>query len=225
MDGVFDHFSKNVGGYDTVADAVVMRNDELHRCLVDSIPFDTGGGLRILDLGCGTGHGMRIALERFPSACVVGIDFSRRMIEKSGANLSAFRGRFELREADFNEVDFGMEYDAIISAAAIHNSTHEQKRALFGKIFGSLACGGVFINGDFVAGETPEIDGQYQETYRKYLEKHLSGSELKAWTRHAFGQDQPMPLSEQFAALKEAGFRDTNLVWQFANEAVYVARK
>lgn len=225
MDDILTHFSKSVDDYDSVADAVVMRNDELHLCLMDSIPFDTSGGLRILDLGCGTGYGMRLALERFHNARVVGIDFSRRMIEKSGANLSAFKGRFELREADFNFADFGMEYDAVISAAAIHNSTHEQKRALFGKVFRSLACGGVFINGDFVAGETPEADEQYRDVYRNYLEKHLSGSELKAWMHHAFGQDKPMPLSEQFAALKEAGFRDAKAVWQFGNEAVYVARK
>ena len=54
---IFDHFSKTVDDYDTVCCRVVMKNEELHKTLVDAIPFDTEKEIRIMDLGCGTGHG------------------------------------------------------------------------------------------------------------------------------------------------------------------------
>jgi hypothetical protein len=52
MNEIKKHFSKTVGDYDTVANRVVFKNDELHNELVKAIPFDKNKMLNILDLGC-----------------------------------------------------------------------------------------------------------------------------------------------------------------------------
>jgi tRNA (cmo5U34)-methyltransferase len=223
--GIYRHFSENVNDYDTVADAVVMRNNELHEQLVGSLPFGKNDKIRVLDLGCGTGHGMRLVLERFPNAAVTGIDFQKKMIAKSRQNLSGYADRVELVEDDFNYVDFGGKYDAVISAVAIHNSTHEQKKELFEKVFNSLGGNGPFANADFAEGENSVINGHYRSIYRRYMEERLSGPELRAWLIHAFEQDMPMKLSEQFSELRKAGFGETRLLWQFCNEALYLTKK
>ncbi len=222
---IYLHFSKNVDDYDTVADKVVMKNDELHEMLVNSIPFSSNKKLQILDLGCGTGHGMKLILKKFPNAQVVGIDFSHKMIIRCKTNLQQFSNRVRLIETNFNEATFDSGYDAIISAIAIHNATHHQKKSLFEKIFKSLNKKGVFINGDFVEGETELINEEYRKIYKKYMEKHLKGHELETWLHHAFNEDMPMSLSGQFSLLKKAGFSNIELKWQYNNVAVYIAQK
>lgn len=225
MNIIYTHFSEIVSDYDDVADKVVMKNDELHNCLVDSIPFDKDKELNILALGCGTGHEMLLALEKFPKAKLTGVDFSNKMISNSKEKLKSFSDRVKLIEKDFNEMEFDEKYDVIISAVAIHNSTHELKAKLFKKIFDSLTEDGIFINGDFIEGESSELEEQYKNIYKTFIEKNLSGDKLKVWLRHSFEEDMPMKLLEQFKILKEIGFKNTKLIWQFNKEAIYITEK
>ena len=48
---------------------------------------------------------------------------------------------------------------------------------------------------------------------------------LKVWLRHAFEEDRPLALSQQFKLLKNLGFRELKLLWQFNNEVTYLAEK
>ena len=146
------------------------------------------------------------------------------MTTKASRNLKKFMGRFELIEGDFTNIDFEGTYDVVVSAIAIHNNTHEQKRKLFKKISRLLRKGGVFINGDFVKGETKELNDGYGQIYKQYLEHNLKNKELKVWLHHAFEEDMPMKISQQFRILKRL-FSKVILTWQFANEAVYVCTK
>lgn len=225
MDNIKFHFSKTVDDYDTVADKVVMKNEELHQQLIDAIPFSKQDSFKILDLGCGTGHGINLICNIFSHAQITGIDFSPKMIEKCQENITSVQNRIQFIEADFNVIDFPEKYDVIISAIAIHNSTHEQKKQLFKKIYENLNQNGIFINADFIEAETPELNEQYRQIYKAYLETHLTGEELQVWLKHAFVDDKPMKLSEQFAVLNQAGFSHQTLLWQFNNEAIYITKK
>lgn len=225
MDGIKFHFTKTVGDYDTVADNVVFKNDELHEFLIDSLDFEAERVLKILDLGCGTGHGMSLIARKFPNAKIVGMDFSARMIEKAALRLAEFGERIELIEGDFTEKNFSKGYDAIVSAVAIHNCTHEKKEILFRRIFEALNGDGVFINGDFYEHESPFLNQKLQALYRQFLEQNLSGEELQAWLRHAFEEDMPMKLSQQFQILENIGFSQIEIRWLYNNEVVYVAKQ
>lgn len=225
MDKIKKHFSKTVDDYDAVADKVVFKNDELHDQLIGAIPFDKNKELMILDLGCGTGHGMHLIAKLFPNAKITGIDFSPKMIKKSRENLLAIKNRIKLLEIDFNDYPFDQKYDVIVSAIAIHNSTHSQKKKLFKKIFNSLNDGGLFNNADFYEHDSVYINNEIKNIYREFLKHNLSGNELKVWLRHAFEEDMPMSLSQQSSILKKNGFSDFRLIWMFNNEAIYVARK
>jgi tRNA (cmo5U34)-methyltransferase len=222
---IFDHFTKTVNDYDTVADKVVMKNDELHSVLINAIDLAKNKRIEVLDLGSGTGHGMKLILKKYSRASVTGIDFSSKMINKSKRKLKKYLSRIEFLEEDFDKIIFPKKYDVIVSAVTIHNSSHDNKKRLFKKIFTSLKKGGLFINGDFIKAENNLIDKHYRTIYRNYIEKNLSGEELKVWLKHAFVDDQPMRLSDQFIHLKRAGFTDIQLLWQYNNEAVYRARK
>ena len=222
---IFNHFSKTINDYDTVADKVVMKNNEFHEFLCNSIPFDNNKNLKILDLWSGTWHWMSIVLNKFKNSKVVWIDYSNKMILKSDNNLSEFPGRFELIENDFNKTEFENWFDVIVSAFTIHNSTHEEKEALFGKIYNSLNKGWVFINADFVEWEYKEQDEYYKLIYKSFLEHNLKWEELEVWLKHAFKEDMPMKISKQFEILRKFGFWEVRIILQFNNETVYLAKK
>jgi tRNA (cmo5U34)-methyltransferase len=225
MNGIQIHFSKTVNDYDTVAEKVVFKNDELHTELVGAISFHDQSELDVLDLGCGTGHGMQSVVKKFPNAYITGIDFSPLMIERARVRLAPYSDRVALCEADFNEYPFPRKHDVVLSAFAVHNIAHEQKESLFKKIYDSLKPGGLFINGDFYEHEMPALNDALKQRYRKYLVENLSGAELEVWLRHAFQEDMPMSLTRQSQLLRAAGFKDAELVWLYNNEAVYCAKK
>ncbi len=229
MNRIESHFSKTVSDYDTVADKVVFKNDELHHELVNCLDFKNRRGIRVLDLGCGTGHGIELVAGKFPNfSWIAGFDFSPLMIKKAKLNLADISERVSLYEQDFRDYTASApldQFDAVISAIAIHNISDSEKKTLFGKIYSSLGIGGIFANADFYKHENLEYDEKLRGLYRKFLVKNLSGKELDAWLEHAFEDDKPMPILEQKKILKEIGFRDFQLHWIFNNEAVYSARK
>ncbi len=220
-----EHYTEVVNDYDVLADKVVMRNEELHQAILNEIKFEVGAGLNVLDLGCGTGHGMGLILDRFPNAYVTGVDFSQEMILAARQKLSSFKERFDLIETDLVNFETDKTFDVIISAVTIHNLPHEEKALIFRKIYSLLNKDGIFVNGDFIEGENKETNDLIKKEYREYLEANLSGEMLKKWLKHAFEEDAPMKFSEQTELLKRIGFKKVNQAWQYSNELVYVAEK
>lgn len=217
----FHHFSRTVEDYDTVADSVVMKNEEIHGVIFNQLC--KAPPKRVLDLGCGTGEILSLALERFPELEVLGIDFSPRMVQAAQSRLEPYKERVRIIEGDFRYECFAPRaFDAVVSSIAIHNIPHEDKKELFGKIAACLVPGGKFINGDFFCGETEFLDAEIHRIYVEHVIRNLSGDERKVWLSH-IETDMPMRLSEQYQLLLEAGFHSVHTLWMYNNEAVYCA--
>jgi trans-aconitate 2-methyltransferase len=92
-------------------------------------------GLRVVDLGCGTGELTRRLAEHLPGSDVLGLDNSSSMLEKAAA-LTRPGLRFEL--ADQAEIEGA--WDLIFSNAALHWS--EDHPHLVRHLFGCLGKGG-----------------------------------------------------------------------------------
>ncbi|MFH1240059.1 MAG: class I SAM-dependent methyltransferase [Candidatus Diapherotrites archaeon] len=222
---VWNHFEKTITDYDTCDNFVVPRNEEVHQKILEALPYHPKNELKIMDLGSGTGKLALKVLSKFEKSQITGIDFSKKMISKAKAKLSYFGDRFEAKEADFNEIEFGTGFDAVVSSIAIHNNTDDNKKTLFKKIYNSLNMHGSFINGDFIK-YADEIEQKRQnQLYRMFLEENLYGHELQVWLEHAFEQDIPATLDNQFGWLKEAGFKEPKLLWNCKNLAIYSAKK
>jgi len=227
VDSVQNYYETLVTGYDDLSDKVVMENTALQQAIFDAINISNDSEFRMLDLGIGTASTAKKILARYPHAYVVGVDFSDEMIRVAAHTLSEFFERTKLVQEDINELElrpYG-KFDLVISAVTIHNIPHASKATLFKEVFQSLTENGVFINGDFVAGETENEENETAYLYRNFLESNLSGDELHKWLEHAFEFDMPMKLSEQITLLKAAGFNEVRTVWQHPREAVYVATK
>lgn len=180
----------------------------------------------ILDVGAGTGLMSAFFYEQYPGAAFTLVDVSKDMLQKA-------RDRFEGREnfsylpEDFATVDLGeAQFDLVISGLAIHHLEHEQKQALFQKLYKALKPGGWFINADQVEGATPAIDRIYKENWRQKVDRSEGlTAEEKAQAYERVKLDIMAPLNAQLEWLSEAGFEHAACYYQYFNFVVMAAKK
>lgn len=146
----------------------------------------------ILDLGDGTGLELFHLFELYPDAHVTVIDITENMVEK--LKTRDFADRVTAICGDFFEVEFGCEYDAVISTSALHHFKKDEKVILYKKIYDCLKENGQFLNSDFIAeDESFEKEQLYEldNEFDKY--KHI---------------DIPMTIEHELEVLEQVGFKD-----------------
>jgi len=129
--------------------------DEGYAALLEFLP---PGPRRVLDLGTGDGYLIALIRDVHADSTGVAVDFSAEMLDRA-------RGRFadtpavEVIEHDLDQplpAAWG-DFDAVVSAFAIHHVVDDRKRALYREVYDRLAPGGVFANLEHVASVTPEL--------------------------------------------------------------------
>jgi tRNA (cmo5U34)-methyltransferase len=144
-----DQFHFDPGTYLEMVRAEVPDFDQLQEVVAEAaseIPADT-----ILDLGTGTGETLRHVARRHPTARLIGIDESDRMLDVArkvvpAADLRVARLQDELPEGPF---------DLVVSALAVHHLDAPEKAALFRRVAARLAPGGRFVLADVVVPDDP----------------------------------------------------------------------
>ena len=117
--------------------------DQYHKFRAErAAPFDdllalveVRPGLRVVDLGCGTGELTRRLADYLPGSRVTGLDTSPSMLEKA-ARFAGPGLRFEAGD----QAELGGEWDLIFSNAALHWS--EDHPSLLAHLYGRLGEGG-----------------------------------------------------------------------------------
>ena len=133
------------------------------RALTEALP---DGVRRVLDLGAGTGLELISLFSRFPEADVTAIDITEEMLAK--LKQRPFAPRVRTIVGDFFAVDFGADYDAVISTSALHHFTAAEKERLYAKIFAALRPGGVFLNADRCADTLAQEEERMAELRTNY---------------------------------------------------------
>ena len=109
-------------------------------------------GIRVLDVGCGSGRAINLMAKSFPSSQFVGYDFSKEGItnaERERESLGITNASFEQQDAaNFNHQD---QFDLITAFDAIHDQANPEK--VLENIRRSLKPGGVFLMQD-IAGSS-----------------------------------------------------------------------
>jgi tRNA (cmo5U34)-methyltransferase len=150
----------------------------------------------ILDLGTGTGETLRHLADCHPTAQLIGIDESDRMLAVArdhvpNADLRLARLQDELPKGPF---------DLVVSALAVHHLNAHEKADLFQHVAARLAPGGRFVLGDVVVPHDP----------------------ADAVTPLHPGYDQPSRVDEQLQWLNDA-MLDATLQWNERDLAVLIA--
>lgn len=180
-----DFFNEKADGYDEVH----LPFMDSKKMICDSLDNSVE---RILDLGAGTGLELVPIFEKYPNVHVTAIDITEKMLNLLKER--DFGDKVDIICGDFFKVDFGDNYDAVISSAALHHFVGNDKLNLYKKVYDSLKKGGLFLNCDCHA-----IDDEDEE---KRLREFIETPDLM---RH---MDTPVTVKHEIEFLINAGFSE-----------------
>ena len=178
-------FNEKIDSYDDSHNTYM----ETKKTLADNLDKDTK---KILDLGAGTGLELIHLFEMYPDADVTVIDITENMLKE--LKKRPFGNKVNTICGDFFEVEFGNDYDAVISTSALHHFKKEEKKKLYKKIYDCLKKNGQFINCDKIA-LTQEIEDKQLYELENNIDnyKHI---------------DTPLTVEHEIEVLKNVGFSD-----------------
>lgn len=174
-------------------------------------PFTAGclplsKGVKILDLGCGTGLELEEYFKLNQDANVVGIDLSAGMLEALKSKFPDKKNSIQLICGSYFDVELGTGiYDAAVSVESLHHFTKEEKSSLYKKLCASLKEGGYFILTDYFA-----KDNEYEQFHREELlrlksEEGISDSDF-------YHYDTPLTVEHETEALLYGGFKSVRIL-------------
>ena len=184
----------------------------------------------VLDLGAGTGLMSAFVHTRCPQAEFILADISMQMLAKAQERFCGLPN-FHFIEQDLTRLapDSRLPengFNLIVSALAIHHLDNPQKQTLFRQIARLLAPNGRFINADQVLGETAAAETAYTEHWRRHVTAHPDlSAEAKAAAFERIKLDKMATWRAQEAWLKQAGFPQPAVYYQYYNFIVFAAQK
>ena len=136
-------------GQDTKEDL----RQEPFRLLAETIPFDKGLPIKILDVGAGYGALTQFLLGYFPNATAICQDGSQEMMKMGHQRMASCEGRFRYVQSDFGKSGWSRNitgpFEAVVSAIAIHNVRDPKMiEDIYQEILPLLKNGGCFLNFD-----------------------------------------------------------------------------
>jgi ubiquinone/menaquinone biosynthesis C-methylase UbiE len=225
------------------------RMDTTVRRMVNLIPFDPDGEVRVLDVGGGYGAVTRAVLETFPRARVTLQDFSEPMIDEARRRLANYSDSVAYVLSDLMDpnwtADIEGQFDAVVSSRAIHNVRFPDRiRAIYADIFRLVAPGGCFLNLDEVVPSgslvaRAERHAQLMTRRQRVFDETgkwlpLTSEEVQGGARRrqqAHGEPTqedlarisahaPNALANQLGWLVADGFNEAECFWRDGNRAI-----
>lgn len=220
--------------------------------MLDVVAATQPARLRAIDLGAGPGSLSVRLLRRFPRARVVAVDYDPVVLRIGRGALGSYRGRLSWVDAQLGAPAWTRalpegRFDAALSTTALHWLRPESLRALYRDLGRLLRPGGVFLNGDALPwGPEEPVFSRVAERVRKVrFGASTSRAGWAAWDRWwkdaqrdpTLGRLFPererrrsqhphhvdVSLSYHTRALRSAGFRAVQVVWQDLQNRVLCA--
>ncbi len=196
LEKMTDFFENRLIGYDEHMMTAIEGAREFYKFTAAQLPLERH--CAILDLGCGTGLELEEYLALNPSAAVLGIDLSKKM-------LSALEGKFPHKKLDlicgsYFDVPFENDrYDAAVSVESLHHFTAEQKLPLYRKLFHALKTNGYFVLTDYFV-ESESLEKECFAAFQRLKdEQGITDGEF-------YHYDTPLAVGHEIRVLKAAGF-------------------
>jgi tRNA (cmo5U34)-methyltransferase len=109
-------------------------------------------GLKLLDLGCGTGLELDEIFRVNPMVQVTGVDIAEKLLKKLSQKHATRKNQLNLIKADYLKYDFKKNaFNIVISVQTLHHFPREEKVILYKKVFAALLPDGFYIESDYYA--------------------------------------------------------------------------
>jgi len=203
------------------------------RLMAELLPFGVEDPFTFVDLGAGTGAAARTVMDAFPRARAILADYSPQMMAQGVTELAQYEGRYEYVEFDLAHggswpAAIPAQVDAVISSLAVHHLNDGRKQELFREILGHLTRGGWFVNYDPVRTGDPVVEAAWHRVEDRRdpsaadKRQHRSPEEQLRWENHT---RYMIPLDQQVAYLREAGFEGVDVYWRELDYVIYGGRR
>ena len=217
------HFARQAAEYVELMSRLVPQYLDQQKFLCELIPFDRTRPLRVLDLGSGPGVLTELVLQRYPQATVLAFDLTEEMLKACTERLSAFEGRFDIRQGDFRTDALGAGYDAILAGLTLHHLEPGERQEFYCRLYGALRSPGVFLAREVVVDEDPFVADWHYDLWRSYMK--ANGEDDAFWYGKHREKDHPVSVEQQLTWLKRAGFVHTACHWRYWNCAIISGHK
>jgi len=180
---------------------------------------------KVIDLGSSTGTFLIELAKKKSKLTLIGIDNSTAMINRAKNKAKAFGVNVEFINTDF------LEYDLSSSQAIVANYTVQfirplRREKLIKKIYDSLNENGIFLMSEKLITEHKKLNKIMIDIYYEYKKK-MGYSEYEiAQKREALENVLiPYTMQENIEMLKNAGFKDIEVIFRWNNFATFIAFK
>ena len=197
-----EFFNKRLDGYDEHMMTNIESSDVFYPFTADCLPKKDG--VKILDLGCGTGLELEHYFRLNPSAKITGVDLTESM-------LNALKNKFPEQEltlicGSYFDVPFDENaFDAAVSVESLHHFTKDEKIPLYTKLCKSLKDNGYFILTDYFALTDEDEQAFRNELLRLKKQQGIDDNEF-------YHYDTPLTVEHETEALLEAGFSSAQVL-------------
>ena len=219
-DRAIETFSAFAGDYEASRRLMIEPYDLFYETTVAALRLARRPIERVLELGAGTGVLTRMVRAEYPDAEMVVTDGSEEMLER---NRGTVPGATAYAVLDLRSDLPDGPFDAVVSAMAIHHLPHDDQQRLYKQIHESLAPGGVFVNGEVVAGGGPVTIGAYQRWHERSV--RARGGCDHDWHAYLGRQEADVcaPVADHLRWLDAAGFSEADCLFKQYLYAVLVA--
>jgi len=177
----------------------------------------------ILDIGAGTGLMSEFVMQRVGAASPYLLDESTEMTAKALIRLEQYKPTLFIQS--MTEPLPEMQFNAVVSSVAIHHLSDEEKQELFRRIFECLTPGGAFVNAEQILGETSQQENVFDAMHINGARALGSGEDEIRAARERMSYDRCATLADQVSWLKQVGFQQTGVFFQWGRFAVYEGKK
>jgi len=221
---VSEHLRLRIADYDRAIRTFIPYYDRMREVQLEVLEAVLGAsGVRVIDLGGGTGALAAAVAERFSEARVEIWDTDPEMLDAARERCGRFEGRVRCIERSFTEPLPPCE--AVAACIALHHVKDlSTKRAIYRNIREALSPGGVFLNADCAMSASPAEQARCYRGWAAFMT--AQGIDAAEAERHFAAwalEDYYPPLASELQLLREAGFDEPDCFWRSAPFAVFGA--
>ncbi|MEA2027995.1 MAG: carboxy-S-adenosyl-L-methionine synthase CmoA [Campylobacterota bacterium] len=193
--------------------------------IVDLILKRQSDKLKVLDLGSSTAKFLLSLHSKMQSDMELkGIDNSDAMIERANRKIDAFGANISIEKGDILSCSYQNE-DIVVANYTLQFIRPIQRLKLVQKIANSLNDEGIFFFSEKVVFEDKRLDKEIIDTYYEYKKAQGYSEYEIAQKREALENVLiPFTIEENIKMCKDAGFKQVDTIFQWANFVTFMAR-
>lgn len=212
--------------FDDMLSRSVPFYDEVRKLVISLILAEQTEGKKVLDLGSSTAKFLLDLHSKMDSKMKLkGLDNSQAMLDRAEQKCQAFGADIILEFADMLTYHYENE-DVVVSNYTLQFIRPIQRLELVKKIYNGMNDDGVFIFSEKVVFDDKKLDKHMIDIYYEYKKEQGYSEYEIAQKREALENVLiPFTIEENIQMCKDAGFKNIDTVFQWANFVTFVVRK